>query len=125
MTIRESLLDLAYESITPPRNHFLYKAHYWPLNDLLSDTAREISVDLFGTQLDVEEEGFLLRLCFSVYRLFEQLMRDLAIYSAVIRYQIDSSRFFTGSEIELESTNASLPREKLAKKLYIDTRGKR
>jgi hypothetical protein len=48
---------------------------------------------LFGTELDTADLGFLLRLSFSVYRLFEQLITDLAGYSAVIKEQVDGSRF--------------------------------
>jgi hypothetical protein len=93
--IRDELSGLSFEAITPPRNHYLYKAHYWPLPDLLSDgTAVEFD-ELAGCSLDVGERGFLLKLCFSVYRLFEQLMNDLAESSAVIKQQIDASRIVT------------------------------
>jgi hypothetical protein len=91
--LRDELLDLSYEAITPPRNHFLYKAHFWPLGDLTGDAAVGDLNVLFGTELDSAEQGFLLRLSFSVYRVFEQLMRDLADYSAVIKEQLDGSRF--------------------------------
>jgi hypothetical protein len=97
--LREELLDLSYEAITPPRNHFLYQAHFWPLNDLILDTAHGDLIALFGTELDIDHRGFLLRLSFSVYRLFEQLMNDLAEHSSVIKEQVDGSRFLSDREI--------------------------
>ena len=30
-SLRQNLLDLSFEKITPPRNHFLYKAQFWPI----------------------------------------------------------------------------------------------
>jgi hypothetical protein len=95
--LRRKLLDLDWEAITPPRNHFLYKAHYWPLSDLIKDgTASDFS-RLSGMELDVEEPGFLLCLCFSVYYLFDQLMCDLAEYSAVVKQQTDEARIFASA----------------------------
>ncbi|HTC46793.1 MAG TPA: hypothetical protein VK722_05700 [Candidatus Aquilonibacter sp.] len=92
--LRQELLDLDFEKITPPRNHFLYKAHYWPLYDLMKDGVVSDFDKLFGIELDVDEQGFLLRLCFSVYYLFDQLMHDLAGCSSPIKQQIDGSRVF-------------------------------
>ena len=97
--LRQALLDLSYEAIPPPRNHFLYQAHFWPLDDLISDAVLEDLMSLFGTELDAETQGFLLRLSFSVYRLFEQLMTDLAEYSAVIKKQLNASRCLSNSEL--------------------------
>ena len=98
-TLREALLDLSWDSITPPRNHFLYKSHYWPLDDLIADGTEEDLQMLFGTELSVEEEGFLLRLSFTIYRLFEQMIVDLSKYSSVIREQLDGSRFQAASQL--------------------------
>jgi hypothetical protein len=95
MSLRQSLLDPSFESITPPRNRFLYKADFWPLVDLITDDVPSNFDRLIGTELDVDEQGFLLRLCFSVYYLFEQLMHDLAGYSNPIKQQLDGSRVCT------------------------------
>lgn len=95
--IRQELLNLSYESISPPRNHFLYEAHFWPLGDLMSDASVEEMDSLIGTELDTGDEGFLLRLSFCVYRLFEQLMSDLAEQSPVIKIQFDGSRSWVDS----------------------------
>lgn len=99
LRVREELLNLRYDDITPPRNHFLYQAHFWPLDDLLSDLAPSNLTALFGTDLDVDADGFLLRLSFCVYRLFEQLMADLGVYSTVIKEQLDGSRFLSDTQI--------------------------
>jgi hypothetical protein len=99
MGLRQELLDLAYGDITPPRNRFLYRADFWPLSDLTSDAAPAHLQDLFGMELDIDDQGFLLRLSFSVYHLFEQLMSDLAVYSAVIKEQLEGSRFLSDSEV--------------------------
>jgi hypothetical protein len=95
--LRHKLLGLSHEAITPPRNHFLYKAHFWLLDDLASDAEIRALDLLVGTELDTKEDAFLLRLSFCVYYLFEQLMRDLGNYSAVIKAQIDGSRFLPDS----------------------------
>jgi hypothetical protein len=92
MGLRQDLLALSYEAITPPRNSYLYKAHFWPLSDLTADASFADFDRLIGTYLDVATDGFLLRLCFSVYYLFDQLMRSLAEDSGVIKQQIDASR---------------------------------
>src|SRR6266487_1289870 len=76
--LRQELLDLAHQKITPPRNRFLYRAHYWPLSDLTLDVQPSDLTGIIGTELETEDPGFLLRLSFAVYRLFEQLMGDLA-----------------------------------------------
>lgn len=100
-TLRQNLLDLSFEKITRPRNHFLYKAQFWPLPDLITDAAASEFDAIFGTELDVDEQGFLLRLCFSVYYLFEQLMQDLAVYSAPIKEQLDGSRVLISSGLDV------------------------
>ena len=95
--LRQKLLDLDHKRITRPRNRLLYRAHYWPLNDLISDENPSCLTDLVGTELDSDDPGFLLRLNFSVYRLFEQLMSNLADDSAVIKMQLEGSRVTTAS----------------------------
>jgi len=97
--LRQELLDVSYEKITPPRNRFLYRAHYWPLNDLISDVEPPDLTGFIGTDLVEEDPGFLLRLSFDVYRLFEQLMSDLAAYSAIVEEQLKTSRFLWNSEV--------------------------
>jgi hypothetical protein len=96
--LRQGLLDVAHEKISPPRNRFLYRASYWPLGDLAVDVKPPDMTGLFGEELDTEDAGFLLRLSFSVYRLFEQLMSDLASYSGSVKEQLNASRFLTDSE---------------------------
>jgi len=91
--LRDTLLDVDYKDFSRPRNKYLYNAAFWPQRaDLVDDLALADFNKLFGTSLEIADEGFLLRLCFSVYRLFEQLMADLASQSGVIRDQIASSR---------------------------------
>jgi hypothetical protein len=97
--LRKELLGLAHEKVTPARNHFLYKAHFWLFDDLASDAEVRALDTLVGIELDTEDNAFLLRLSFSVYYLFEQLMHDLGTYSAVIKEQIDGSRFLSDSTI--------------------------
>jgi len=90
--IRQELLDVAYERVTVPRNAFLYKAAFWPGDDLLVDRTDTNVARFVGTELIPEHEGFLIRLSFVVYRLFEQLILDLAGESGVIRAQVQESR---------------------------------
>jgi len=95
----EEVMGVKWEEITPPRNHFLYKVTYWPLNDLMAD---DIDVDLgpiVSQSLDVKADGFLLRLSLLVHRLLERMINDLAANSPVIKTQLDASRFAITSEI--------------------------
>jgi hypothetical protein len=87
-TLAQEISDLDYEKITPPRNHFLYKANYWPLDDVISNLAPTQLDVLIGTELDAESSGFLLRLCFTVHMLYQQLMLDLASKSNSIAQQV-------------------------------------
>jgi hypothetical protein len=103
----KELLDVSYQSFSPPRNNFLYRAQFWPLEDLMSDASVEEMEQLVGTELDIEHEGFLLRLGFSVYRLFEQLIGDLGKQSPIIQMQVSASRSLA------ESTEAEFGRYRL------------
>lgn len=96
--LRNEILDLKYEEITPPRNHFLYKPHYWPLEDLAVDVMSSELNALVTSALDTDNNAFLLRLSFVVYRLFEQLINDLAEYSPVIKTQAEGSRCMVNTE---------------------------
>jgi hypothetical protein len=102
-SLRHQIIGLNYEQITPPRNHFLYKVPYWPLEDLAVDASLGDLKPLLTKELDVADKGFLLNLSFSVYRLFEQLMSDLAFYSEAIREQFEASRCLDVELPELDS----------------------
>lgn len=88
----KELLDLAFKDISRPRNKFLYGSAFWPGDDLLLDGSADAFIALAAAGLDPSQHGFLLRLSFSVYRLFEQLIGDLAGYSGPIRDELDESR---------------------------------
>lgn len=94
----QELLDLSYENFSPPRNHYLYRAEHWPLNDLVSDLSETEMEMLVGASLDTEHPGFLLRLSFSIYSLLERLIDDLSERSSVIKIQRDGSRSIVESE---------------------------
>ena len=99
--LHKDLKNIAHTKITPPRNAFLYKAQHWPLDDMTQDVTPATMGLLVGTDLLVEDTGFLLRLCFSVYRLFEQLIADLSADSAVIKRQLEGSRIFVNEELSV------------------------
>lgn len=88
----KELVGISYSEFTPTRNHFLYQAQFWLLNDLMVDAALAGMNELVGTELNPDEGGFLLRLCFSVHLLFEQLMSDLGEYSTIIKEQVEGLR---------------------------------
>lgn len=77
---QESLLGrlkkLNPDDITPPRNHFLYKAAYWPLEDVTSDMAFDVE-KFFSGDLEQDCDGFLLQLCYTTYKMFEDLLKDM------------------------------------------------
>ncbi|MGZ5445246.1 MAG: hypothetical protein ACXW5U_17565 [Thermoanaerobaculia bacterium] len=88
----KDLLNVSHDSISKRRNAFLYRASFWPGSDLLDDSDAEKLAALVEPELDDAAEGFLLRLSCDVYRLFEQLVLDLAKRSGPIREQLDKSR---------------------------------
>jgi hypothetical protein len=102
LSLRDEVLELDYQKITPPRNLFLYKANYWPLGDLALDGLPAQLQTLFGTELEVDDQGFLLRLNFTIYRLLEQLVSDLAGYSPTIKEQFEGSRCLDRDLSDLE-----------------------
>jgi hypothetical protein len=98
--LRDDLLDLDFKDFSRPRNKYLYNAAFWPpRGDLLSDLLLADFNTSFGATLVIADEGFLLRLCFSVYRLFEQLMTDLASQSAIIKAEVDASRIVVNADL--------------------------
>lgn len=97
------------DEVTKPRNAFLYRAAFWPGDDLLVDGNKEEFASLVGTELSTEQKGFLLRLSYDVYWLFEQLINDLADASGVIREQVGDSRIMGAPKVaELACYNAFL-----------------
>jgi hypothetical protein len=94
----EELLLASHEEFSRSRNRFLYKVPFWPLEDLTVDANSADLLGLVGTELDVDSKGFLLRLSFSVYHLFEQLIGDLGEYSATVKEQVTRSRFLSDPE---------------------------
>ncbi len=97
--LTSEITSIDYEKITPPRNHFLYKAQYWPLQDLVKDLPGSELKAMIAPELDTDKDGFLLRLSFVIYHLFERLMEDLAAYSPPIKVQLDASRCLVTTEI--------------------------
>jgi len=98
--LRDELLGVSYEDFSRPRNTFIYSARFWPpLNDLMIDADGSGMTRLFGADLDIEDNGFLLRLSFLVYRLFENLIIDLAGDSQIVRIQLEASRCVVDPEL--------------------------
>jgi hypothetical protein len=91
--LSREITSVKYAAIAPPRNHFLYKANYWPLDDLAADMSGTALNAMIVPELDADADGFLLRLSFLVYHLFEMLINDLAQYSPVVMEQVEASRF--------------------------------
>ena len=79
--------------VSKPRNELLYTPNGWPAEDLLNDALVEEFVDLFARGLgSSEERGFLLRLSYAVYHVFEALMADLGEVSGRVRRELEMSR---------------------------------
>lgn len=91
--LRNELLGLSWKEISRPRNLFIYRVRHWPLDDLIVDVNGEWG-NFWSSELDVENEDFLLRLSFNVYRLFEQLVIDFSKQSPIIKEQLSQSRCF-------------------------------
>lgn len=92
-----SLTNLDADQVTPPRNHFLYKAGYWIFDDLDSN------LDPNSHWLDVSSlpkesnEAFLMWLCFTVHQTYTSLIADLAATSTLIDDYYQSTRNITGA----------------------------
>jgi hypothetical protein len=100
--VRE-ILDVNEKAITPPRNSFLYRADYWPCDDLTSDVSSSAMDSYAECGLDNTNHGFLLRLSFLVYLLFEQLVSDLGNFSSLVKIQAEASRCMADtSAVDLE-----------------------
>lgn len=99
--LRQDLLEIDFEDITPPRNNFLYKVSYWPLGDMMVDGPAIEFGRLGEKDLDPEEVGFLLRLFYTVYRILEQLLTGLAEQCGPIRIELEKSRFIACDVPEL------------------------
>jgi hypothetical protein len=75
--LRQELLEVSYEDFSRPRNGFIYKVPFWPLDDLMEDADYSGMSSLLGTDLDVDDNrGFLLRLSFLIYTLFHSCPRQ-------------------------------------------------
>lgn len=92
--IRE-ISSVSYAEFGRARNRFLYKSHYWPLDDICLEYSGSEFLDLPSSELDADDQGFLLRLSFLVYRLYEQLISDLGKRSDPIRAQVEGSMCVT------------------------------
>jgi hypothetical protein len=96
------------DEVTKPRNAFLYKAAFWPGDDLLTDGNAEQLAELAEADpLNIEQRGFLLRLSFNVYWLFSRLIGDLADASGTIQHEIAASRIMNAPDAaELDCYNS-------------------
>ncbi|MGC4084047.1 MAG: hypothetical protein QM736_18545, partial [Vicinamibacterales bacterium] len=95
----EELDELADSTVTGPRNSYLYKSAYWPENDdLLQDIDPALLRKLLLVPLDPQQTGYLMRLSCTVYRLFEELVSDLAAISGVVREEILKSRILAAPD---------------------------
>lgn len=54
---------------------------------------------MIAPELDSNNDGFLIRLSFLVYLLFERLVNDIAEHSPIIKGQVDASRFLVSQQI--------------------------
>jgi hypothetical protein len=79
----QSCVDLDWEDISRARNPYLYRATFWNLDDLHVEAA----VAAFATpkydnqgdlSLSIENEAFLLELCFTVFVIGRSMLKDLA-----------------------------------------------
>lgn len=92
---------LDWAAITPPRNHFLYKAAYWPdIEDISRDLQLDDWAERLGTELDTSSSAFLMRLSIVMHALVSWLIADLAELSNLFRYQLELARWPTDTEVE-------------------------
>lgn len=98
-SLLKSLRSVRYTEFSPPRNAFLYKPTHWPMADLASDSAEPVST-LVASTLQANDTGFLLAVGCAIYRLFEDLVKDLATLSPTVERQLKGSRCVSVSDLE-------------------------
>jgi hypothetical protein len=77
--IRDNILDVGWEDVTPPRNRFIYNSGFWPFLDLFEPANSEPLVHAMRREgLNSEDDTFLLSLACNVAALAESLLFDLA-----------------------------------------------
>jgi hypothetical protein len=91
-SIHDELRKTVGDGMTKVRNAFLYKSAFWPLDDLMTDGSSADFTKLIGGPLDTAEAGFLLRLSYITYRLFEDLMVDFGAICDPVKLQLRQSR---------------------------------
>ena len=81
-SIVEIVLNIDAEEISRRRNPYLYSSTFWPLDDLHTERANEsFCLPIRGVQeelvVSLEDEAFLMELCFLITHLGLDLMNDL------------------------------------------------
>jgi hypothetical protein len=99
-------------SLTPPRNHFLYKAGYWIFDDLIKDMPNGYEWMIVSEPVSTSDRSFLLWLCFAIHRLLTNLFRDLTRSSSLIATCIDATRTQMAANSDVEASYRNFCEEK-------------
>lgn len=89
-------------SLTPPRNHFLYKAGYWIFDDLVHDMPAGYQWMVLSDPISTIDKSFLLWLCFAVHRVLTELLQDLMQSSLLIEKCIAATRTQLSANSDIE-----------------------
>lgn len=90
-------------SVTPPRNHFLYKAGYWVFDDLERDLPIGYEWMDVSNPISPSDKSFLLWLCFTIHKLLLELFNDLGQRSKLIETYVSSTRTVLALNSPLEA----------------------
>lgn len=90
-------------ALTPPRNHFLYKAGYWIFDDLIEDMPAGYEWMVVNTPVSTGDRSFLLWLCYAVHKLLTDLILDLAQSSSLIGTYLALTRTQVGATSALQA----------------------
>lgn len=94
-------------SLTPPRNHFLYKAGYWVFDDLVQDMPADYEWMEVGDPVSTSDKSFLLWLCFAIHKLLTALFEDLVNSSALIGAYMAATRTKTSAHSAVQNAYRS------------------
>lgn len=88
----ERIQCIDVSSLTPPRNHFLYKAGYWIFDDLIQDMPPGYEWMVVNNPVNAGDQSFLLWLCYVVHKMLTELIKDLVQGSSLIATYLAATR---------------------------------
>jgi hypothetical protein len=94
VSLIQAITSVPFAEFSPPRNRLLYQCHFWQFADILTPMPTTDIPNISAALLDSDDEGFLLKLCFVVHRVFSLMLRNLAVESDTVATQLAGTNQF-------------------------------